>query len=63
MAKGPYEGGMGAQQQQHVSATGHDDIGAFEQEYPAIDVPEPQQPQQAQAQVSSGSRDWNTAFV
>ncbi|KAM0792825.1 hypothetical protein ACM66B_002591 [Microbotryomycetes sp. NB124-2] len=41
VVKGPYEGGMGAHQQS-VSVTGHDDLGAFEQEYPAIDVPESQ---------------------
>ncbi|KAK4049439.1 Clathrin light chain [Microbotryomycetes sp. JL201] len=53
VAKGPYEGGMGAQQQ-HVSVTGHDDLGAFEQEYPAIDIPETQSVQQVRLNAITG---------
>lgn len=37
VAKGPYEGGMGATSQSHVSVTGHDELAAFENEYPAVE--------------------------
>ncbi|KAK4056281.1 Clathrin light chain [Microbotryomycetes sp. JL221] len=56
VVKGPYEGGMGSgQPSNNVSVTAHDDLGAFEQEYPAIDIPEPQQQQQQQQQTNGFS--------
>lgn len=39
VVKGPYEGGLGSTgSQPHVSITGHDDLAAFENEYPAVEI-------------------------